>query len=74
MTIKISVRNGGLTVVDTSRPASPGWAKAWICAERPIPETWRNYFYDELVSEDLEYRKSLEEDVRWHGVRWNKDV
>ena len=48
----------------------PGWALPYIQSEHLIPEEWRSAFYDELVSDDLEYRKSLEESIRQHGVRW----
>ena len=48
------------------------WAIAYVEFEQPIPLAWRSDFYDELVSEDLEYRYALEDAVRWHGVRWSK--
>lgn len=47
-----------------------GWAKVYVEAERPIPERWRNAFYDELTASDLDYRHRLEESLRWFGVRW----
>ena len=47
-----------------------GWGKVYVEAEHPIPEEYRDAFYDELVHEDLEYRKALEESVRYFGVRW----
>jgi hypothetical protein len=50
--------------------ATNSWARVHIEAEEAIPEEWRNDFYDELTSENLEYRKALEESVRWFGVRW----
>lgn len=49
-----------------------GWAKAFVEAERPIPESWREDFYAELFTDNEEYRKKLEESVRWFGVRWAK--
>lgn len=48
----------------------PRWAKVYVEAEEPIPAAWRSEFYDELVNEDLEYRKALEESLGWFGVRW----
>ncbi len=48
----------------------PRWALLYVEAERGIPKTWQNEFIDHLVSEDLEYRRQLEESVRWFGVRW----
>lgn len=53
-------------------PNHAGWALAYIEAERPVPESWRNRFYDELFTDNEEYRKKLEESVRWFGVRWAK--
>lgn len=41
-----------------------GWAKVWIEAEHPMPENWRSEFYKELVSEDLGYKKELEQAIR----------
>lgn len=52
-------------------PPAPGWAKEFVEAEQPIPEFWRESFYDELVCEDLLYRKDLEKSLRQHGVRWS---
>lgn len=49
----------------------PGWALSYIVKEKPIPENCRDRFYDELVSEDVEYRKTLEDAIRQHGVRWS---
>jgi hypothetical protein len=51
-------------------PHYVGWAKNYVEQESPIPETWRDKFYDELVSEDAEYRKNLELALKVHGVRW----
>jgi len=50
---------------------SKGWAKIFVEAEQPIPESLRSEFYDELVSPDLGYRKALEESISYFGVRWN---
>lgn len=47
------------------------WGRIWVEAEKPIPEKLRNDFYDELTSTNEEYRKALEESVRWFGVRWS---
>ena len=52
-------------------PHSPGWAKVYVEAEQPIPKLLTNEFIDELVSDDLEYRRELEESVRWFGVKWS---
>jgi len=46
------------------------WARVYVEAERPIPEKLRSDFYDELTSDNLEYREALEKSVRWFGVRW----
>jgi hypothetical protein len=46
------------------------WGRVWVEAEQPIPEKLRSDFYDELTSDNLVYRKELEESVRWFGVRW----
>ena len=51
-------------------PVRPGWAKTYVEAEQPIPEEWRNAFYDELTDPNNGYRKQLEESVRYFGVRW----
>jgi len=48
----------------------PGWAKVWVEAEEPIAEIYRSLFYDELFSDDLEYRKALEDSVNYFGIRW----
>ena len=53
-------------------PDYVGWAKVYVEAEKHVPEAWRSEFYDELVSEDLEYRRALEESLRYFGVRWTK--
>lgn len=50
---------------------APGWALSFITDEKPIPETWRDRFYNELVSENAAYKQTLEEAVRQHGVRWS---
>ena len=49
-----------------------GWSKILIEANHPILEEWRSDFYDELCSTNETYRKSLEDSVRWFGVRWGK--
>jgi hypothetical protein len=49
---------------------SKGWARVYVEGEHPIPEKFRSDFYDELLSEDVEYRHALEESVRYFGVRW----
>ena len=59
-----------LTIGYDYGPNYAGWARVYVEAERPIPETWRNAFYDELVSDNQEYKKSLEESIRFFGVRW----
>ena len=46
------------------------WGRVYVEAERPIPEKLRSDFYDELTSDNLEYRKELEDSIRWFGVRW----
>ena len=46
------------------------WGRVYVEAERPIPEKLRSDFYDELTSDNIEYRKALEESVRYFGVRW----
>lgn len=46
------------------------WGKAYVDSETPIPVKYRSDFYDELLHPDLGYRRSLEESVRWFGVRW----
>lgn len=51
-------------------PQEEGWAVVFVEAQKPIPEHWRNAFYDELFSENLVYRRELEESVRWFGVRF----
>jgi hypothetical protein len=53
-------------------PPHQGWAKSFVIAEQPIPENWRDSFYDELVHKDSQYKKELEEALRQHGVRWAK--
>ena len=53
-------------------PETQGWALLYVEAERPIPETWRNEFYDELCSPDDLYRTTLEQSIRYFGVRWSK--
>jgi hypothetical protein len=53
-------------------PHVDGWALGYVESEYSIPESWRNDFYDELTSENVEYRELLEEAVRWYGVRWAK--
>jgi len=58
-----------LTIGNTS-PNYAGWARVYVEGERPIPESWRMDFYDELCSENEAYRKKLEESVKWFGVRW----
>lgn len=52
-------------------PTTPGWAKVWVESEKSIPESWRSLFYDELASEDDQYRKDLERSINQHGVRWS---
>ena len=52
-------------------PDTKGWAKKYIDTEIPIPEKWRDKFYDELVSDDEQYKNDLNESIRKHGVRWN---
>ena len=47
-----------------------GWAQVFVCAEQPIPQEWRDAFLDEITSEDVGYKKMLEEDLRTFGVRW----
>lgn len=49
-----------------------GWALNYVKSEKSIPETWRSEFYDELVNENLEYRRTLENAIHLHGVRWAK--
>jgi hypothetical protein len=51
-------------------PLAEKWALAYVQAEEPIPNAWRNALIDELTSEDEKYRSELEENVRWFGVRW----
>jgi hypothetical protein len=46
------------------------WAKTFVEAEKRIPESMRDDFINELTHQDPEYRKALEESVRWFGVRW----
>ena len=58
------------TKVELMPPSYEGWAKVYVQSERGIPEAWRNGFYDELTHTDEEYRKSLEQAIRVHGVRW----
>lgn len=58
--------------LETNGPNYAGWARVYVEAERPIPESWRSAFYDELVSENWLYRKKLEESLHWFGVRWTK--
>lgn len=49
------------------------WAKIYVEAEKSIPIKFRNDFIDELTSSNEEYRKALEESVRYFGVRWTKE-
>jgi hypothetical protein len=51
-------------------PEVEKWALTYVQAEKPIPETWRNAFYDELVHQDLEYRRALEDNLKFFGVRF----
>lgn len=51
-------------------PHWSGWALEYVKTETDIPESWREFFYDELASEDSEYRAALEVALRVHGVRW----
>jgi hypothetical protein len=46
------------------------WGKAYVDSETPIPLRFREEFYNELTHPDLGYRRSLEESVRWFGVRY----
>ena len=50
--------------------SGPKWALYYIMAEEPMLEEWREAFYDELMSEDENYRDILEYSIRWHGVRF----
>jgi hypothetical protein len=52
----------------------PKWALRYVESEQPMREEWREAFYDELVSSDLEYRKALEDSVRYYGVRWANET
>jgi len=55
-------------------PASgPKWALPYVEAEQPMKEEWREAFYDELISQDKEYRQKLELEVRYHGVRFRSE-
>ncbi len=54
----------------TNEEWNKGWSKILIDKEVPIPEAWRDKFYDELISEDVEYRQALEESIRKNGVRF----
>ena len=49
-----------------------GWARNFVEAERPIPEAFREAFYEELTSSDSVEREKLEQSLRWFGVRWMK--
>lgn len=51
-------------------PTKPGWALIYVVSEVAIPESWRNDFYDELISKDDSYRRALEDSIKTHGVRW----
>lgn len=57
-------------IVKEPADLSYGWALIYVQAEEPIPLQYRNDFYDELASEDLGYRKALEEAIRCFGVRF----
>lgn len=52
------------------KKTNEGWALGMVQNMEYIPEELRSEFYDELVSEDVVYRKILEEAVRKYGVRW----
>lgn len=49
-----------------------GWARNFVEAERPIPEAFREAFYEELTSSHSVEREKLVESVKWFGVRWQK--
>jgi len=50
--------------------AKNSWGRIYVEAEELIPEEWKYAFIEELLSDDLEYRKQMEEAVQWFGVRW----
>jgi hypothetical protein len=57
---------------DTKFRVKNSWGKMWVEAEKPIPKEFKSDFYDELTSNNVEYRHALEESIRWFGVRWEK--
>ena len=52
-------------------PHKNEWALEYVITETAIPKIWREFFYDELVSENEVYRNELENALRVHGVRWS---
>lgn len=67
---RLRIHKNDFRVMDTEAPHYEGWAQIYVMNEWIIPESWRDRFYDELVSEDLGYRRDLENEIRIHGVRW----
>ena len=66
----LTSRTARILMKPDTNPNDFGWALIYVQTETPIPSLWRNRFYDELVSQDQDYRKELEESVKWFGVRF----